>query len=155
MRKAVVTTLAVGMGMAGVTGCGGSTTTVVSSTPASYNNDNRHDNSPSAEAEDNDDDDDPECTAPSPSGGGGQHFSGSGSSSLGTITVSAPSTLRWTDTGGGTAHSFAIIATTSSYSHSIAVSSNQASGTSQASPGTYHDVQVIGDDSWTITISPG
>ncbi len=96
----------------------------------------------------------PSTTSSGSSTAGGKQFSGSGSSSLGTVTVSSPSTLSWTDTGGGAAHSFSMLAYASN-GESIDIFSQQTSGTSQILPGTYHDVQVIGDDSWSIRISPG
>jgi hypothetical protein len=97
--------------------------------------------------------------APTPSSGGGgagQQFSGTGTQNLGTITVGQDSTLRWTDEGGGVAHSILISSDLTDSGNTIDVSSNSAtSGQSQVTAGTYKNVQVIGDDAWTISISPG
>jgi len=96
----------------------------------------------------------PSTTTSGSSTAGGKQFSGSGSESLGTVTVSSPSTLSWTDTGGGAAHSFSMLAYAGN-GESIDIFSQQTSGTSQVLPGTYHNMQVIGDYSWSIRISPG
>jgi hypothetical protein len=84
-------------------------------------------------------------------GGGGQSYSGDGTKNLGTVTISQPSTLHWTAGGGF----FGITGATSGYEHTIAISSQASSGESAVEPGTYKEVNVLGQGGWSITISPG
>lgn len=155
--------IAVAVLVCGVTGCGsGGTTTIIKRTPPTTSTQvvtqtvtqkaptktvtqAATTTTPSATS----------TTATQPTSSGGQHFSGSGIKNIGTITVSAPSILSWTDNGGGIAHSFAVEGIAADYSNSITLSSRQTSGTTHVASGTYQNVNVIGDDSWTITISPG
>jgi hypothetical protein len=83
--------------------------------------------------------------------GGGHSYSGDGIKSLGTLTVSQPSTLHWHTSGA----SFTMTGATSGYDHTIAVSSKASSGESAVEPGTYREVEVIGDGEWSLTIDPG
>lgn len=85
------------------------------------------------------------------SSGGGGSYSGNGTKNLGTLTISEPSTLRWHATEGF----FGVDGATSSYEHTIAISSKASSGESAIEPGTYHEVNVLAEGEWSFTITPG
>lgn len=95
---------------------------------------------------------------PSASSANAGHYSGNGSENLGTITVSQPSTLKWSCSG---CLVFAIDGSTPDYSATIGVDSeHHSSGVTAVEPGTYHSVNVTADEGetnegWTITITPG
>lgn len=80
-------------------------------------------------------------------------YSGQGTKNVGTITVSAPSTLQWVCDGCG---AFSVTSNIDpNASTVIAVSSQASKGTTAVDPGTYNDVQVISDGSWAFRITPG
>ena len=87
-------------------------------------------------------------STPTASGGGAstQSFSGNGGKNLGTITVSKPSTLKWTNDGD--------LFQLSDADLSILVNSQAHSGDTAVDPGTYHKVEVNAIGNWTIKIVP-
>jgi len=89
-------------------------------------------------------------TGPSNGGGGGgggtQSFEGNGGKNLGTITVDAPSTLKWTNDGD----LFQIF----DEEGGITVNSQAHSGDTHVDSGTYHRVEVNAIGNWTIRITP-
>jgi hypothetical protein len=99
----------------------------------------------------------PTATTPAPESQA-QTYKGNGVQSLGTITVSAPSTLRWSCPECSI---FAVTGTSGSGSAIVIDSQHHSSGESAVEPGTYHSVDVqayaeggaAGD--WTITIASG
>ncbi|HTY96413.1 MAG TPA: hypothetical protein VMB91_05190 [Solirubrobacteraceae bacterium] len=80
-------------------------------------------------------------------GGGGetQSFNGTGSKNLGTVKVSAPSTVRWTSEGA----SFAVTS-----SRGEVLSSEGHKGTASLAAGSYEDLEVQTDSGWTLKITP-
>jgi hypothetical protein len=86
-----------------------------------------------------------------------QTFKGAGTENLGTINVTAPSTLEWNCAG---CLVFSIDGATSDYSATIAVdSSDRSQGVTAVEPGTYKSVDVIADEGernagWTIEVRP-
>jgi hypothetical protein len=101
----------------------------------------------------------PVATPPAANGGGGgsaggQHFSGTDTQNLGTITLAADSTLRWTCPGCSSANF--IIQNDFGDANTIAVNSlDQTSGQTVVSAGTYTKVTVTGSGDWSFDITPG
>jgi len=80
--------------------------------------------------------------APPPAPSNVQSFSGNGGENIGTIKVSADSTVDWTDDGG----LFQIL--------DFGINSQGVSGTSALSAGTYPNVEVNAMGNWTLKIVP-
>jgi hypothetical protein len=79
--------------------------------------------------------------------GGGETFSGNGAKRLGTVTISADSTVHWTHDGG----IFQIF----DDQNGFRINSQARSGDSHISAGAYNNVQVNALGNWTISITPG
>jgi glucodextranase-like protein/uncharacterized protein DUF2510 len=79
-----------------------------------------------------------------------QSFSGSGSKNIGTITVDEESILEWTNSGDPEFRNMLIY----DADFGINVGSEAGSGDTVVPPGTYHNITVAGDDSWSLTIHP-
>jgi hypothetical protein len=97
----------------------------------------------------------PSTTAPKPAAKPrpkAQTFSGNGSTNLGTVTVTAPSTISWT-CGGCT--TFAMSSFDEATDTDIAIDSQASSGTSAVSPGSYPNVSVVSGGTFSINITPG
>lgn len=83
---------------------------------------------------------------PTQEAGGGEKFSGNGGKNLGTITVSKPSTLKWTNDGD----LFQLF----DADFKLSVNSQAHSGDTAVDPGTYNRVEVNAIGNWTIQITP-
>jgi hypothetical protein len=77
-------------------------------------------------------------------------FSGSGSKNIGSIKVDQESILEWSNNGDPAFQMMLIY----DEDFGISVSSEAASGDTVVPAGTYPNVTVAGDSSWTITIHP-
>lgn len=100
----------------------------------------------------------PPSTTSAPAVGGpadGHVFHGNGGQSIGTINVSAPSTLRWSCPSCA-GDNFAVTNSPSDSGSIFVNALGPTSGSTSVDPGVYHDVSVDteGGD-WTIVISPG
>jgi hypothetical protein len=79
-------------------------------------------------------------------------FAGNGTESLGTIRVTVASAIDWTCDGCSTfGMDSAPAAGDVSY---ISIDSQASSGTSQIAPGTYGNVQLFADGTWTVKVVP-
>lgn len=87
------------------------------------------------------------ATAAVPAASGSVSYSGNGGKNLGTIDVSSPSTLHWTNDGA--------LIQINDDSAGIAVNSEAHSGTTAVEPGTYKNVSVNAIGNWKITVKPG
>jgi hypothetical protein len=87
-----------------------------------------------------------------------QTFKGSGSENIGTISVSVPSTLRWSC---ATCNVFGVGALSTHATHTITVDAQgRTGGVTAVEPGTYHSVSVSANEvkagkGWTIRVTAG
>jgi hypothetical protein len=79
-----------------------------------------------------------------------RNFSGSGSTNIGTIKVPADAVLEWTNQGDPSFRQIPIY----DDGFNLSVSSGAPQGESAMPANTYSNVNVAGDDKWTITIRP-
>lgn len=79
-----------------------------------------------------------------------REFTGSGSTNIGTIKVPSQAVLEWTNEGDPNFRTILIY----DDGFGINVTSSKTSGVSAMPEGTYRNITVAGDDSWTVTIRP-
>ena len=79
-----------------------------------------------------------------------REFSGSGSTNIGTVKVPGDAVLEWTNEGDPQFRQFLVY----DDAFGLNVTSSATSGKSAMPAGTYPNIQVAGDDKWTITIRP-
>ncbi len=87
-------------------------------------------------------------SGPTGGGGGGNTFSGNGAQNFGTITVPSDSTLYWQCS----CSTMDITSQTNGDGNNISVSSQDTSGQTSVAAGSYANVQVTADGSYTFAI---